>query len=143
MDPWRIGTAVTSRRPGSDPTPVLVNGKGDVHRVDIRRTSRPVSVATSDGIQIARSDRATMVFETGAPPRAYLPREDVTVALVPSSKRSVCPYKGQASYFSVRAGDRLIEDAAWSYERPLPEAGAAAGLISFLHEDLTTALGKS
>jgi len=113
------------------------------HRVDTRRTSRPVAVATRDGrFEIARSDRATMVFETGAPPRAYLPREDVTAALLPSSKRGVCPYKGEASYFSVRAGDRLIEDAAWSYEHPLPEAAAVAGLVSFLHEDVTTALGK-
>src|SRR5262249_38625639 len=113
------------------------------HRVDARRTSRPVSVAIREGgSEIARSDRATMVFETGAPPRAYVPREDVTAALVPSSKRSVCPYKGEASYFSIQTGDRLIEDAAWSYEHPLAEAAPGAGLVSLLPEDVTTALGS-
>jgi len=106
------------------------------HRVDTRRSSRPVRVATVDGAEIAGSVRPLMVFETGAPPRAYLPREDVTAELVPSEKRTICPYKGEASYWSIRAGDRLIEDAAWSYEHPLTEALPAAGLVSFLHDEV-------
>jgi len=106
------------------------------HRVDVRRTSRPVHVVADGGTDVARSERATLVFETGAPPRFYLPREDITAELVPSSKRSRCPYKGQATYLSLRLGDRLVEDAAWSYEEPLEGALGIRGLVSFLHEDL-------
>jgi uncharacterized protein (DUF427 family) len=106
------------------------------HRVDVRRTSRPVHVVADGGTDVARSERARLVFETGAPPRFYLPREDVTAELAPSAKRSRCPYKGEATYHSVRLGDRLIEDAAWSYEEPLEGALGIRGLVSFLHEEL-------
>jgi uncharacterized protein (DUF427 family) len=106
------------------------------HRVDVRRTSRPVRVVADDGTEVARSDRAALVFETGAQPRFYLPREDVAAELVPSAKRSQCPYKGEATYLSVRLGERLIDDAAWSYEQPLEGALGARGLVSFHHEGL-------
>lgn len=106
------------------------------HRVDARRTSRQVRVATGGGAEVARSGRAVMLFETGLPARFYLPREDVAAELVASSRRTVCPYKGEATYFSVRLGDRLVEDAAWSYEQPLGEALAVAGLVSFLHDEI-------
>jgi uncharacterized protein (DUF427 family) len=47
---------------------------------------------------------------------------------------SHCPYKGQAEYWSVRAGDRIHEDLAWSYRAPLPESQRVMGLISFYNE---------
>lgn len=106
------------------------------HRVDVRRTSRPVQVVAEDGTDVARSERATLVFETGAPPRFYLPREDVAAELVPSATRSRCPYKGEATYHSVRLGERVVEDAAWSYEEPLEGALGVRGLVSFQHEGL-------
>jgi uncharacterized protein (DUF427 family) len=111
------------------------------HRVDTRRTSRPADVVAKDGTPVARSERAVLLFETGLPARAYLPREDVIAELVPSARRSHCPYKGEATYFSVRAGSRLIEDAAWSYERPLGEALGVAGLVSFLHDEVGSTIG--
>jgi uncharacterized protein (DUF427 family) len=106
------------------------------HRVDTRRTSRQARVTADDRTEIARSDRTVLLFETGLPARVYVPRQDVVAELVPSDRRSVCPYKGEATYFSVRIGDRLIEDAAWSYEHPLPEALAVAGFVSFLHDEI-------
>jgi uncharacterized protein (DUF427 family) len=111
------------------------------HRVDTRQTSRPVQVALDDGTPVARSERAVLVFETGLPPRAYLPREDVGVELVPSDTRSVCPYKGEATYFSVRTGGRMLEDAAWGYERPLGEALAIQGMVGFMHDRIAVAVG--
>jgi uncharacterized protein (DUF427 family) len=105
------------------------------HRVDTRRSSRPAEVLAGD-LVIARSERTVRVYETGAPPRVYLPREDVGAELFPSARRSVCPYKGEATYLSVRVGDRVLEDAAWSYERPLAEALALAGFVSFHHDGI-------
>ena len=63
--------------------------------------------------------------------RFYLPCEDVRVELQPSSMTSHCPYKGDASYWSVEAGGRRLDDVAWSYERPLPAVAEIAGLVAF------------
>ncbi len=102
------------------------------HRVDALESSRRVRV-TAGGEVVAESSRPVMVFETGLPPRAYVPRADVRPGVLgASAKRSICPYKGEASYWSV-AG---IEDAAWSYETPLPEALRAAGHVSFEGEGI-------
>lgn len=114
----------------------LLGLRDPYHRVDTRRTSRPVHIAADDGTDIARSERAVLLFETGLPARVYLPREDVAADLVASARRTVCPYKGEATYFSVRLGDRLIEDAAWSYAQPLAEALGVGGLVSFLHDEI-------
>ena len=88
------------------------------HRVDVRRTSRPVRIEF-EGILVAESSRARLVFETQLPTRFYLPREDIRVPLRPSALRTYCPYKGEASYFSFDGG----EDLLWSYEQPLPDSG--------------------
>ena len=95
-------------------------------RVDIRRSSRRARVLV-DGEVVAETTRARLLFETQLPTRFYLPREDVRAALVPSSTRTYCPFKGEASYWSV-AG---LEDVAWSYEQPRPDAAAVAGLVAF------------
>ena len=66
--------------------------------------------------------------------RFYLPREDIRVDLQPSSRRTYCPYKGEASCWSVDAGGRRHEDLGWSYEQPLPDAVAITGLVAFWDE---------
>ena len=107
------------------------------HRVDAMESSRHV-VVRAGGEVVAESDRPVMVFETGVPPRAYLPRTDVKPGvLAPSETRTLCPYKGEASYFSV-AG---IEDGAWSYETPLPEALRTQGHVSFHGDGIEMEVG--
>jgi uncharacterized protein (DUF427 family) len=98
-------------------------------RIDVRRTSRPVRIEV-DGEVLAESTHARLLFETGIHTRFYLPKEDVRDELVPSARRSYCPYKGEASYWSVGAH----EDIAWSYEDPLPDGPLIAGLIAFWDE---------
>jgi len=83
-----------------------------------------------DGDVIAESARATFVYETRLPTRFYLPREDVSVALQASARRTYCPYKGEASYWSLDGSD----DVAWSYEQPLPDMVAITGLVAFWDE---------
>jgi uncharacterized protein (DUF427 family) len=99
------------------------------HRVDVRQTSRPVRIEL-DGEVLAETTRARLVFETSLMTRFYLPREDVSVPLEPHSRRTYCPYKGRASYWS--AG--RYEAIAWSYEQPLPDMAAVTGLIAFWDE---------
>ena len=104
------------------------------HRVDAMESSRHVRV-TVGGEVVAESDRPVMLFETGLPPRPYLPRADVRPGvLTPSEKRTICPYKGEASYWN--AGE--ARDVAFSYETPLPEAMRAQGHVSFDGEGVTT-----
>jgi uncharacterized protein (DUF427 family) len=103
------------------------------HRVDVRRSSRPVRIEV-DGDVVAETTRARLLFETSLPLRFYLPREDVRVELHASSRYTYCPYKGQASTWSVDAGGRRREDLGWSYEQPLPDAVAIAGLVAFWDE---------
>jgi uncharacterized protein (DUF427 family) len=107
-------------------------------RVDVVPSSRDVRVEV-DGEVLAASRRPLLLFETTLPTRYYLPPEDVRVDLEPSTTRSVCPYKGVASWWSARVGDRLIEDVAWSYPSPVPENPRIAGLVCFRNEqvDLT------
>jgi uncharacterized protein (DUF427 family) len=54
--------------------------------------------------------------------------------LEPTSNETHCPYKGQAEYWSVRAGDALHENLAWSYPTPLPESEKVAGLVAYYDE---------
>ena len=103
-------------------------------RVDILATSRHVRVEL-DGVVLADSTNARVLFETGLPPRWYIPKTDVRMdLLVPIDTVTHCPYKGQAQYWSARVGDRLVPDLAWSYRTPLPESQKIAGLVAFLDE---------
>lgn len=85
------------------------------------------------GETIADSRRAMLLHESGLQPLYYLPPEDVRAdVLEPTDKHTRCPKKGEASYYSVRVGDRVVKDAAWYYPDPLPDAPSQLkGLIAF------------
>ena len=78
------------------------------------------------GTVIAETSTSVRVVEGDHPPVYYLPRsafvDDVLVQNL--DKATTCPWKGQASYGSLRVGDRVAVDAAWWYAEPLPEAEA-------------------
>ena len=82
---------------------------------------------------IAQSARALVLREAGYQPVMYFPREDVDMsALARSATSSWCPYKGEASYFSLSASDgAAVPDIAWSYETPAPAMAPIAGRIAF------------
>jgi uncharacterized protein (DUF427 family) len=101
---------------------VVSHPRDPYHRVDTRRSDRPVRIEVDDRV-VAESTRATFVYETGLPTRFYLPREDVAADLTATAKRTYCPYKGRASYWSLEGHD----DVAWTYADPLPDAVALAG----------------
>ncbi|TYB42245.1 DUF427 domain-containing protein [Actinomadura chibensis] len=103
------------------------------HRVDARASSRHVRVLL-DGTVVAETERPKVLSETGLPNRFYIPAEDVRRELLTKSeKRTVCPYKGQATYWSLEGA----ENAAWSYEDPLENAFKVRGHFSFDHDALT------
>jgi uncharacterized protein (DUF427 family) len=118
--------------------PLLAHARDPHKRVDVAESSRAVRVET-DGVLMAESHRPLVLFETTLPVRYYLPPEDVRIELVPSETRSVCPYKGVATWWSAQIGDRVLEDIAWSYPTPIAENPRIRGLVCFRNErvDLT------
>jgi uncharacterized protein (DUF427 family) len=109
------------------------------HRIDVLPSSRPVRLEV-EGEVLAVSSRPALLFETMLPARYYLPRADVTAELVPSSTRTWCAYKGQASYFSAQVGGRLVPDIAWSYPDPRHDADRVRDLIAFFDERVDVTL---
>ena len=100
------------------------------HRIEIVHSSRSVRVER-DGELLAASSRPYLLFEAPLPVRYYLPPEDVNEAVLqPSSTRTLCAYKGQASYWSLE--DEA--DIAWSYPDPLREAAEVKNRIAFFNE---------
>jgi uncharacterized protein (DUF427 family) len=99
----------------------------------VRPTSRHLRLS-SDGVELADSRRARALFESNLPTRWYLPREDVSAELVPSDLRTTCAYKGVASYFHVRAGERLLENLVWTYPQPRHDAEQVRDLVCFFNE---------
>jgi uncharacterized protein (DUF427 family) len=112
------------------------------HRVDVFEASRPVRV-TADGELVAESARAKLLYETGLPPMAYVPGADIVAgALAPAEKTTVCPYKGEASYWHVQVDGRRIEDGAWSYETPLAEALEIARHVCFAGDGIEVEIAE-
>lgn len=106
-------------------------------RVDALRSHRQVRVEL-DGIVLADTRSPVLLFETGLPTRYYIDLTDVAFEyLEPSSTQSLCPYKGTTSqYWSVRVGDAVQPDLAWTYHYPLPAVAPIAGLVAFYNEKL-------
>jgi len=117
--------------------PVYTHARDPHTRVDILASSRHVEVRL-DGITVADSTSPRILFETGLPPRYYLPLSDVRMDLLrPSPTVSHCPYKGTAGYWSVDTGTSVHEDVVWIYRTPLPESIKIAGLAAFYDEKVT------
>ena len=91
------------------------------HRVDEQRVDERV-VATVSGEVIADTNDVIRVDEDDHPSRYYFARSAIKAdALERTTKTSECPFKGWASYFTVNAGGKRLENAAWSYEQPYDE----------------------
>jgi uncharacterized protein (DUF427 family) len=113
---------------------VVVHALDPYKRVDARHSSRQVEIRVG-GETVARSIRPLVVFETSLPTRYYLPFGDVrSECLEPSQTVSHCPYKGRARWWSVRAGEVTVPDAAWSYPDPVPENPKLRDLVCFFTE---------
>lgn len=113
---------------------VLMHARDPHKRVDTLRSSRRVRVLVA-GEPVAESVRPLLLFETFLPTRYYLPFADVrTDLLIASDTRTICPYKGEARYWSVRVGDTVVPDVAWSYPDPIPENPKIRDLLCFFNE---------
>jgi uncharacterized protein (DUF427 family) len=88
-----------------------------------------------NGVVLAETDRPVVLEETGLPTRYYFQPEDVRMELLtPTDKHTHCPFKGDASYWTVRAGDEELADVVWSYPDPIAEAKEIEGLLCFYND---------
>jgi uncharacterized protein (DUF427 family) len=111
-------------------------------RIDILPSDRRVRVVI-DGVTLADSTNGAFLYETGLPPRYYLPKTDVRMDLTtPTSRSTACPYKGNARYWSATVNGQVHEDILWGYDTPLPESQKIAGLVSFYNEKVDVYLDE-
>lgn len=88
--------------------------------------------ASLDGEVIAASAQSVIVRETRHAPVIYFPREDVRwERLEATDHTSFCPFKGDASYWTVRGAERVEENAVWGYADPFPEVAELANYVAF------------
>ncbi len=84
------------------------------------------------GQVIAETDRPVRVLETSHPPVYYVPAEDVRMEFMsPSAHRTVCEYKGMASYFNLDVAGRHVSNAAWYYTEPRPGYEQLKDMVAF------------
>ena len=104
------------------------------HRITVMPADLHVEVSVN-GVKVAESDQPVLLEETGLPTRYYLPREHVREEVLrPTKSETTCPFKGQASYWSVELDDEVHADLVWSYESPIPQAEGVKGLLCFYNE---------
>lgn len=108
---------------------IMIPGPG--HPITIEHNPKRV-VVTLGGQVIADTTQALTLREGSYPPVLYIPREDADMAALERSETgSYCPYKGEASYFSIAAGDKRSVDAIWSYEMPHDAVAAIKDHLAF------------
>ena len=101
------------------------------HKVALAREGRRIRV-TLGGETIAETTNAVTIHEADYPPVQYIPREDVrTETMTPTDNSTHCPFKGDASYWSISAGGKTAENAVWSYERPFDEVAEIKDYMAF------------
>jgi uncharacterized protein (DUF427 family) len=113
---------------------VFVHPRDPYTRVDTVHSSRHLRVEV-DGQVVADTTRAVLLYETGLPTRYYIPKLDVHMDLLePTHTVTHCPYKGDATYWSLRVGGKTYEDFVWSYPRPIAEIPKIENLLCFYNE---------
>ena len=110
---------------------------GPDHPIAITTNPKRVRVSAA-GVVIADSTHALTLKEASYPPVQYIPRQDANMALLSRTERTThCPYKGDASYFSINANGKSIENSIWTYETPFPAMTEIAGHLAFYPDKVT------
>jgi uncharacterized protein (DUF427 family) len=104
---------------------------GPDHPITITANPKRVRVSAG-GVVIADTTHALTLKEASYPAVQYVPRQDANMELLARTDRVThCPYKGDASYFSIKADDKPLENAIWTYETPFPAMTEIAGHLAF------------
>ncbi|MHA3705226.1 DUF427 domain-containing protein [Jatrophihabitans sp. YIM 134969] len=106
------------------------------HPITVEAHPDRVTVAAGD-VRIADTTHALALAEADYPVVRYVPREDVDMSVLRRSDHTTyCPYKGDAAYYDVVAGDRVIENAVWTYEAPYDAVADIKDRLAFYTDRL-------
>lgn len=110
------------------------------HRIVIEETDRRVVVSVG-GVEIANSNRPLLLQEGDYPATCYIPVADVRMDLLEQTDLVThCPYKGDASYWTIRAGEQVLENGVWGYLEPLAECPQSRGYLAFYADRVDNSL---
>jgi uncharacterized protein (DUF427 family) len=110
------------------------------HPIEIEDCSSMV-VVSGGPLEIARTSSALTLSEASYPPVRYIPRGDVDMAeLERSDHTTYCPYKGEASYYSIPALGEAGRNSVWTYEAPFEAVSEIAGHLAFYPDRLSIEL---
>jgi uncharacterized protein (DUF427 family) len=122
-----------STRPRLQPT--------DSHPISIAPTGRHVTVRVNGDV-VADTDHAQTLQESTYAPVHYIPITDVNNELLRRTDTATyCPYKGDASYYSVVTAGGTVDDAIWTYEEPYEAVSAIAGHVAFYPDKADITVG--
>ena len=111
------------------------------HPITVEPVSARVTVRAGDSV-IADSAAALVLREAGYPAIYYIPRVDVAPDVLEiSEKTSYCPYKGDASYFSIVTADGELTDAVWRYLAPYAAVEQIAEHVAFYPDKVDITVG--
>ena len=111
---------------------------GPDHPISVERNPGRVVVSVA-GRVIADTRDALTLREAHYPAVQYIPRKDVEMTLLaPSDRTTYCPYKGNASYFSIPVGGERSKDAVWTYETPYPAVAEIRAYLAFYPDRVDT-----
>jgi uncharacterized protein (DUF427 family) len=110
---------------------------GPDHPITITANPKRIRVSAG-GVVIAETNQALTLKEGSYPAVQYVPRQDANMAMLARTDRVThCPYKGDASYFSIKADGKTMENAIWSYETPFPAMAEISGHLAFYPDKVT------
>ena len=111
-----------------------MSNPGHPHAITIEKNPNRIKVSFN-GTVIADTTRALVLKEGPLPPAHYIPRSDVQMSYLQRTDHSTrCPFKGDASYFSVHVGDQTADNAVWAYETPIDAVAQIKDCLSFYKE---------
>ncbi len=114
---------------------------GPDHQITIDPSTDRVVVRRGE-TTIAASTSTLVLRESNYPPVRYIPLADVDRSLLtPSDLTTYCPYKGDASYYSISAGEERGTDAVWFYDQPYPAVAEIKGHVAFYPDRVEIAVG--
>jgi uncharacterized protein (DUF427 family) len=115
---------------------------GPDHPITVEPTPGRVVVRLGD-VVVADSTSALSLRESTYPVAQYIPLEDVDQSLITRTDSSTyCPYKGDASYYTLTGPDGDLTDVIWTYEKPYPSVEQIAGYVSFYPNRVDISVGE-
>jgi len=116
---------------------------GPDHPITIEPSDSHVVVSAGATV-VADSTKALLLHEAGYEPVYYVPMPDLDFELLERSETTTyCPYKGEASYYSIRTGDGVVKDAIWFYDEPYEAVSEIAGHVAFYRDRVQIEHGQA